>query len=97
MNTASASAGRRHPFSLRGPVLLLLRGYQVVLSPWLGRCCRFYPSCSAYCMEAVERHGVLRGLWLGFLRLCKCHPLHVGGVDPVPETFRMRIQTRRPI
>jgi putative membrane protein insertion efficiency factor len=66
-------------------VLLLLRAYQLLVSPWLGACCRFYPSCSHYCADAIRRFGVVKGLWLGGLRICKCHPLHPGGVDPVPE------------
>lgn len=69
----------------RLPVVLFLRAYQVLLSPLLGSTCRYEPSCSAYCMEAVERHGVARGLWLGLCRLCRCHPWHEGGFDPVPS------------
>jgi len=59
--------------------------YQVVLSPFLGVHCRFYPSCSAYMYEAIERHGVLAGVLLGTWRLLKCHPFHPGGFDPVPK------------
>jgi putative membrane protein insertion efficiency factor len=62
----------------------IIKLYQVTLSPLLGPCCRFYPSCSAYAVEAIEQHGVLRGLWLSAGRLCRCHPFHPGGVDPVP-------------
>jgi uncharacterized protein len=62
----------------------LIRLYQWTLSPLLGPRCRFYPSCSQYVFEAVEVHGVLRGLWLGARRLARCHPLHPGGFDPVP-------------
>ena len=61
--------------------------YQRTLSPllsWKGSRCRFYPSCSSYCAEAVLRFGVLRGLWLTVVRLSKCHPFHPGGFDPVP-------------
>lgn len=62
----------------------LIRGYQLAISPLLGQRCRFYPTCSQYTLEAVEIHGVLRGLWLGICRVAKCHPFHPGGVDPVP-------------
>jgi hypothetical protein len=62
----------------------LIRVYQRTLSPLLGPRCRFYPSCSQYMLEAVEIHGVARGAWLGLRRIGRCHPLHPGGVDPVP-------------
>lgn len=63
---------------------MLLRGYQYAISPLLGRSCRFYPSCSDYTVEAIERHGALRGSVLGFKRVMRCHPWHPGGFDPVP-------------
>lgn len=69
---------------MRRAILQLIRLYQLVLSPLLGNRCRFYPTCSAYAMEAVERHGVWRGLGLAVRRLSRCHPWHAGGVDPVP-------------
>jgi uncharacterized protein len=65
-------------------LIALIRLYQLVLSGWLGPCCRFYPSCSAYWMEALRRHGFFRGVGLGLRRLARCHPFHPGGVDPVP-------------
>ena len=58
--------------------------YQYLLRPLLGANCRFYPSCSDYFRESVERHGPLRGSWLGTRRLLRCHPWHAGGVDLVP-------------
>jgi putative membrane protein insertion efficiency factor len=66
-------------------LLILVRGYQVCLSPFIGQNCRFYPSCSHYALEAIGRHGAMKGGWLATKRLCKCHPWHPGGVDPVPE------------
>ena len=62
----------------------LIRCYQRVLSPLLGPRCRFYPSCSQYMYEALQVHGPWRGLWLGLRRIARCHPLHPGGIDPVP-------------
>lgn len=61
-----------------------IKGYQFIISPLLGNNCRFYPTCSAYTIEAIEVHGLLKGAGLGVLRLSKCHPLHDGGLDPVP-------------
>lgn len=63
----------------------LLRAYQWLLSPLLGNHCRFYPSCSHYAIEAIERHGVVAGAWLALKRVLRCHPWHPGGIDPVPE------------
>ena len=65
-------------------MLLLIRGYQRVISPALPASCRFYPSCSQYAIEAITRHGALQGSWLAARRLARCHPVHPGGVDPVP-------------
>ena len=64
--------------------ILLIRLYQLVISPGLPSSCRFAPSCSAYTLEAVQRHGALWGIWLGARRLVRCHPWHPGGYDPVP-------------
>jgi putative membrane protein insertion efficiency factor len=69
----------------RGMVLGLLRGYRALIGPLLGQRCRFYPSCSAYAMEAVHRHGAAKGLVLAAWRLVRCSPLSAGGPDPVPE------------
>lgn len=63
----------------------LLRGYQLLLSPMLGPRCRFYPSCSNYAIEALRVHGGARGAWLAARRVCRCHPWHEGGFDPVPQ------------
>lgn len=64
--------------------LALIRAYQYALRPMLGSNCRFYPSCSDYAREAIERHGAFAGLWLAVKRVGKCHPYHPGGFDPVP-------------
>lgn len=66
-------------------LLYALRGYQYVFRPMLGANCRFYPSCSDYAHAAIERHGAFLGSALAARRLCKCHPFHPGGYDPVPE------------
>jgi putative membrane protein insertion efficiency factor len=63
-------------------LVLLVRGYQFVISPLLGKNCRFQPSCSQYMIESVEKYGLLRGSWRGVLRILRCHPLHPGGYDP---------------
>jgi putative membrane protein insertion efficiency factor len=65
-------------------LILLVRAYELALSPWLGPACRFDPSCSAYAIEALERHGALRGGWLALRRIGRCHPLGGLGYDPVP-------------
>ena len=65
-------------------ILLALRFYQGGISPYLRRCCRYYPSCSAYAHEAVQKYGAARGLWLSLKRLCRCHPWGKSGYDPVP-------------
>jgi len=62
----------------------LLRAYRLVISPLFGPCCRFQPSCSCYAIEAVERHGALRGGYHAIRRILRCNPLHPGGLDPVP-------------
>lgn len=69
-------------------LVLLIRGYQIALSPLLGPRCRFYPSCSSYAVEALRTHGALRGSWLAGRRLLRCHPWNPGGLDPVPPSSR---------
>jgi uncharacterized protein len=69
---------------------LLIRLYQLTLSPFIGRSCRFYPTCSNYALEAIHTHGTLRGSWLALRRLSKCHPFHPGGYDPPPPRENQR-------
>jgi len=69
---------------MRFVLKLLIRGYQLAISPLLGPRCRFYPSCSHYALEAIDTHGALRGAWLTIKRISRCHPFHEGGFDPVP-------------
>jgi putative membrane protein insertion efficiency factor len=64
----------------------IIKLYQILISPILGPNCRFHPTCSHYAIEAIAKHGVIRGGYLSMRRLIKCHPLHEGGLDPVPET-----------
>jgi putative membrane protein insertion efficiency factor len=77
---------RRSPLAL--VFLGIIRAYQYILSPFMGRSCRYYPTCSAYTATAIRRFGALRGGLLGAVRLCSCTPLHKGGHDPVPQTYR---------
>jgi hypothetical protein len=62
----------------------IIRLYQLTIARWLGGRCRFYPSCSDYAIEALRRHGTIKGMVLTIRRLGKCHPFHAGGIDPVP-------------
>jgi putative membrane protein insertion efficiency factor len=64
--------------------------YQYLLSPWVGGSCRYWPTCSDYAREAIERHGAARGGYMTLTRLARCQPYGAGGVDPVPERFRWR-------
>src|SRR3954453_10582057 len=87
LGAGGAVVARLGRFLWRLPVLvltLLVRGYQLFVSPLLGPRCRFYPSCSAYALTAVQRHGAVRGTWLAVRRLARCHPWNPGGVDHVP-------------
>ena len=66
-------------------IIFIIKAYQITLSPFLGSNCRFQPTCSQYMIEAINQHGVLKGLRLGLRRISKCHPLGSKGYDPVPE------------
>lgn len=69
---------------LAWPLLLLIKLYQWVLSPWLGNRCRFTPTCSVYAREALQKYGLFKGLYLAVSRLLRCHPFGGSGYDPVP-------------
>jgi putative membrane protein insertion efficiency factor len=66
-------------------ILLIIKGYQLAISPLIGPRCRFAPTCSQYALESFEKHGFVRGLVLSLKRISKCHPFHAGGIDEVPE------------
>lgn len=65
-------------------LLFLIRCYRRFISPLFPPCCRFYPTCSTYAMQAIEKYGAAKGGWLAFKRIMRCHPFHDGGYDPVP-------------
>ncbi len=89
MSISGSGTGDREALSaMQSVCVAALRGYKILISPWLPSACRFHPTCSEYMRQAIELHGVLKGLWLGTKRLGKCHPLHKGGLDPVPERAR---------
>jgi len=69
---------------LAWPLIQLVRLYRVAISPWLGANCRFDPTCSSYAIEALQRHGILKGGWLAMRRIGRCHPWGGSGYDPVP-------------
>ena len=73
---------------LRWVLIGALRAYRTVISPLYGQVCRYHPTCSAYALDAVTRHGSLRGTWLTVRRLARCHPWAAGGYDPVPPASR---------
>ena len=64
-------------------MIFLIRFYQLCISPLLGNNCRYYPTCSQYAIEAIEKKGIIRGSWMAVKRICRCHPWHTGGYDPV--------------
>ncbi|MBP8204559.1 MULTISPECIES: membrane protein insertion efficiency factor YidD [Simplicispira] len=69
---------------MRRLLMAVVKGYRLLLSPWLGSACRFEPTCSAYSLQALEQHGAAAGSWLTLARLARCHPWCQGGHDPVP-------------
>ncbi|MCU0896530.1 MAG: membrane protein insertion efficiency factor YidD [Burkholderiales bacterium] len=78
------SSGFSPGVGVRSVLVWLVKAYRYAISPMLGPSCRFEPSCSGYAVEALERHGAARGTWLAAKRVCRCHPWHPGGYDPVP-------------
>ncbi|MDD7556967.1 membrane protein insertion efficiency factor YidD [Ruminococcus sp.] len=72
---------------MKHAAMLLIRFYRKCISPLLPRCCKYYPSCSAYALGAFERFGFFRGMWLALWRLLRCNPWSKGGFDPVPQKF----------
>ncbi|WLD93392.1 membrane protein insertion efficiency factor YidD [Alkalihalobacillus sp. AL-G] len=71
-------------------LLVLIQFYRKCISPFTPASCRFYPTCSAYGLEAIQTHGAIKGGWLTLKRILKCHPFHPGGFDPVPEKEKMK-------
>ncbi len=74
-------------------LLGLVRGYRLLLSPWLGSSCRFEPTCSMYSLQALEQHGAAKGSYMTMRRLARCHPWCAGGHDPVPPAFLTSLTT----
>lgn len=73
-----------------GILIFFVRAYKVLISPLIGPCCRFEPTCSTYCIEALRAHGFFKGLWLTACRLCRCRPFGPSGYDPVPPVSEKR-------
>ena len=73
-----------YPCAMQRIFIVLIHGYKLLLSPFFGQQCRFYPTCSSYTKEAIERHGAWHGGWLGVKRIARCNPWCAGGVDEVP-------------
>lgn len=71
---------------LRVVLKKIVRGYQILISPWFPAKCRFHPSCSEYTIQAIDQHGSAKGSWLSVKRILKCHPFSEGGFDPVPAS-----------
>ncbi|MFM2112388.1 MAG: rane protein insertion efficiency factor YidD [Pseudomonadota bacterium] len=82
MNRIAGSLNRL----LAQALMLPVRGYRLLLSPWLGSACRFNPTCSVYALEALDTHGAAQGSYLAARRILRCHPWCAGGHDPVPRT-----------
>ena len=79
---------------MKYPLIWLLKAYRLLISPLYGDVCRYYPSCSAYALEAVTVHGAIRGSWLAVRRVLACHPWAAGGIDPVPARGERPVKPR---
>jgi putative membrane protein insertion efficiency factor len=73
---------------MRFLLILLVKGYRLIFSPYVGRSCRFAPTCSQYALDALNEYGAVKGSWLALRRIGRCHPWHAGGFDPVPPKNR---------
>ncbi|MGI8614134.1 MAG: membrane protein insertion efficiency factor YidD [Nocardioidaceae bacterium] len=80
---------------MKHPLIWFLKAYRLLISPLYGQVCRYHPSCSAYALEAVTRHGALRGSFLSVRRVGRCHPWAAGGYDPVPTARARHLGPRR--
>jgi len=79
---------------MKSIAIWLIKGYRAFISPLFPPSCRFHPTCSQYALEAITRFGILKGGWLATKRICRCHPLHPGGYDPVPQGSSESGETR---
>ena len=79
----------------RNACVAILKGYRAVISPLYGDVCRYYPTCSHYALQAIQQHGVVRGVWLGTRRIARCHPWAEGGIDDVPVRSHDRYSITR--
>ncbi len=79
----------------RNACVIILRAYRAGISPLYGDVCRYYPSCSHYALNAIQSHGVLKGIWLGSRRIARCHPWAAGGIDDVPQNTRTTYNVTR--
>ena len=83
--------------TVRMVLKVIIRAYQLLLSPALGNNCRFHPNCSTYAIEAIDQHGAMKGAWLATKRIGRCHPWHPGGLDLVPSPDKYSKVQHRPI
>jgi len=96
VTSKGAGQERTRPSAAARVLVVLLAGYRRFISPLFPPRCRFYPSCSAYALEAIRIHGAGRGSWLAVRRLSRCHPFHRGGLDPVPPRHQQSAQSAAP-